>query len=110
MAICSYYKLHATASFARFEAQVQSRGVTILAPIRMDIAQPIEQFTLDTRRMLTGEFHRTRGPSERDAPFESAEIVEEPRATGKRRLPRTDHLEHPEQGLATVFLDYFEAL
>src|SRR5260370_35735244 len=76
----------------------------------MDIAQPIEQFAFDTRRMLGGEFHRTRGPSERDPPFESAEIVKEPRATCQRGLPRPDHLEHPEQRLATVFLNHFEAL
>src|SRR3981189_1983149 len=76
----------------------------------MDIPQPIEQFALDTGGMLTGEFHRTRCPSECDAAFESAEIVKEPRTTCQRRLPRPDHLEHPEESLPAVSLNYFEAL
>src|SRR5579862_4579836 len=52
--------------------------------------------------MLRRQFDRARRPSERDATLEAAEIVEEPRATGQRRLPCAHHLEHAEKTLAIV--------
>ena len=44
--------LNPSARFARFETQVQRRGVAGLAPIRTDLAQALEQFGLDSWRRI----------------------------------------------------------
>src|ERR1700730_17300292 len=70
--------LNPSACFARLETQVEGGRVANLAAIGFYFAQPLEQLGLDARGEFRGQLDRARGPSQHDAAFESAEVIEEP--------------------------------